>query len=94
MAKSEAEINAAANRYYARVFTLDEPVLADLRTVAREEFGLDGFTDEQMVNALRVLSWQFYQRSGVVCSPISVVNRRRMQKYVDSLQPSKDEPTL
>ncbi len=92
MAKTEAEINQAANRYYAKVFTMPTtPNREEQIRIAREEFGLPDLSEHRMVNVVRALASQFHPRTGVEPSPRAEVDHGRMQEYVDSLEKSDSD---
>ncbi len=92
MAKTEAEINEAASRYYAKLFAMHTtPIRDEQIRIAREEFGLPDLPDKRMLNVVRALASQFHSRTGVVPSPRAEVDRGRMQAYVDSLENSDED---
>lgn len=91
MAKTEAEINQAANRFYARAFVTPAPTRQMQVELAREEFGLPDLSEHRMVNVVRALAVQFHQRTGVRQSPRAEADQRLMKDYVDSLEISDDD---
>lgn len=88
MAKSQEEINVAAQRFYKRVFLAETtPGKQDLRQMATEEFDLPlEMSDEQMRSVIRVLFARFYEFAGVRQIGNAKSQTAIMDEYIQSLR--------